>query len=90
MRIVQITEKKAEKMAELAETMLQAGGKLMTCIEELREGEWSEEDDHEYGMRRGMRNEHDYYPEEEREMCRDRERDGMRRGSMGSGRYSRY
>lgn len=90
MRIVQITETKVNKMAELVECMLQAGGKLMTCIEELREGEWSEDEAHEYGMRRGMRNENDYYPEEDREMRREKEHYGVRHGSMGSGRYSRY
>lgn len=36
--MIEITESKAEEMAEHVEKMLKHGGKLMQCIEELRDG----------------------------------------------------
>lgn len=35
MRITEITDKKIEKMSSLVEDMLEAGGKLMLCLEKL-------------------------------------------------------
>lgn len=37
MRVIEITEDKCQKMADLTEEMLHAGGKLMSCIEQLKE-----------------------------------------------------
>ena len=51
MKIVEITEKKMTELSEGLEDMLAIGGKLMSCIEELKEE--SEEED--FGMRRGRR-----------------------------------
>lgn len=62
-----ITESKKDKMSELVEDMLLAGGKLMHCLEELEDedgyGErrysrrYGMRDGGRYGMRYGMRDE---------------------------------
>lgn len=36
MKVIEITEESADKMSELAEEMLVAGGKLMRCIESMK------------------------------------------------------
>jgi len=41
-----ITKNKKDKMADLVEDMLYAGGRLMSCLEEL-----SEDDSYDMGMR---------------------------------------
>lgn len=46
MRIIEITESKVDRMSELAEEMLSAGGRLMNCISELS-------DEGGFGERRG-------------------------------------
>lgn len=46
MRVIEITESKLDKMSDLAEEMLSAGGKLMHCISELGE-------ENGFNMRRG-------------------------------------
>lgn len=46
-----ITESKRDKMADLVEDMLMAGGKLMSCLEELEEDEMQER---RTNYRRGM------------------------------------
>lgn len=51
MKIVEITEKKMTELSEGLEDMLAIGGKLMSCIEELKE----ESEDEDFGMRRGRR-----------------------------------
>ena len=53
MRIIEITEKKREKMSRLAEEMLRAGGKLMQCIDDLEDGvdHRDEDDEEDYGDR---------------------------------------
>lgn len=82
MKIVEITEDKVSDMYEYAEKMLKYGGKLMNCLEGMREShrgnrnnergygerEWEEDDEEEYGNRMM----------------------GERRGVRGTGRYSRY
>lgn len=84
MKIVEITEDKVSDMYDYAEKMLKYGGKLMNCLEGMREGhrgygnrnnergygerEWEEDDEEEYGNRMM----------------------GERRGVRGTGRYSRY
>ncbi len=42
MKIIEITPKKAEEMSNLVEEMLMAGGKLMSCIERLKEESYNE------------------------------------------------
>ena len=50
--MVQISEDKRNKMSELCEKMLSAGGKLMQCLEDLdgnqRGGDRDDWDDNEY------------------------------------------
>ena len=62
MKIIRIEESKVDKMSEYCEKMLKAGGKLMSCIEELSEGGYGErdeeddfEEEEEMGMRGGYR-----------------------------------
>lgn len=46
MRVIEITEKKRDKMAEYAEKMLRYGGKLMKCLDALdEESEMGHRDD---------------------------------------------
>lgn len=63
--IIEITESKMEHLAENAEKMLRYGGKVMQCIDELREE--SRHGEHGYGERGygrggryGMRDEEEY------------------------------
>lgn len=72
MKVIEITEDKATKMASLVEEMLHAGGKLMTCIEQLRD------DDGEMDYRR-PRSRMDYRDGDRHEM---RDRGNDRYGSM--------
>ena len=93
MRVIKIEESKVDKMSEYCEKMLKAGGKLMSCIEELSEGGYGERDD-----------EDDWEEEEEMGMrgvyrgggyrgggsgMRDYDGYGMRRRSSRTGRYMR-
>ena len=80
MKMIQITEEKAEKLSEGIGKMMRIGGKLMECLEDIG--------DEESGMgmrsgyrRGGMRHHDDDY---------DDEPTGMRRGGMRSGYRSRY
>lgn len=52
MKMIQITEK-IDKMSELCEDMLMAGGKLMRCIEEMSEMSEYGERGSRYGNRYG-------------------------------------
>ncbi len=76
--IIEVTESKVEQLAENAEKMLRYGGKVMQCIEELRESEGR------LGERMPSRDgydDDDFY-------SRDRDYFGERRGrSMRTGRY---
>ena len=65
--LVEITEHKVDKMSEYVEDMLWAGGRLMNCIEEMKEG-------HSYGHR-------DDYSKHYDDM-RERTHYGMRGDSM--------
>jgi len=67
MKIIEITSKKADEMSELVEEMLMAGGKLMSCIERLKEESYNERGS--YGERGGRYND-DY----------NERRGGMRHG----------
>lgn len=64
--MIEISESKYDKMSSLIEEILSAGGKLMSCIENLGESSYNERgrggyrDDHDDvdyrgGMRGGMR-----------------------------------
>ena len=63
MKVIQITESKLGNLAECAEKMLHYGGKMMSCLEELQGGTYSEEgygergygDGGSYGQRMGRR-----------------------------------
>jgi hypothetical protein len=85
MRVIRIEESKVDKMSEYCEKMLKAGGKLMSCIEELSEGGYGERDDEDddemEGMRGGYRG--GGYG------MRDYDGYGMRRRSSRTGRYMR-
>ena len=79
MKIIEVTETKLEKMSGCVEEMLRIGGKLMSCIEEMEEGE-------KYGNRMGYR-ENEMYEDMpqmmgERYVERYGQR-GRRRDSMG-------
>ena len=68
---IEITENKVNEMSEIVEKMLKNGGKLMHCIDEMREDKygrmghrspmpayrdnWAEDDDDRYGERHGGR-----------------------------------
>jgi hypothetical protein len=85
MRVIRIEESKVDKMSEYCEKMLKAGGKLMSCIEELSEGGYGERDDEDddgemEGMRGGYRGGYG---------MRDYDGYGMRRRSSRTGRYMR-
>lgn len=85
MRVIKIEESKVDKMSEYCEKMLKAGGKLMSCIEELSEGGYGERDDDDddeemEGMRVGYRGGYG---------MRDYDGYGMRRRSSRTGRYMR-
>lgn len=55
MKVVQITEDKLGNISECVDKMLHYGGKLMTCIEELGGGSYSEEGYSERSGRMGQR-----------------------------------
>lgn len=80
MKVIEITERKREKMSEHAEKMLRHAGKLMQCIEELGERE---------GM--GERYDDDWDDDDDDDDFGRRDEDmGRRRGVKYTGRYSRY
>lgn len=80
MKVIEITEKKREKMSEHAEKMLRHAGKLMQCIEELGERD---------GM--GERYDDDWDDDDDDDDFGRRDEDmGRRRGVKYTGRYSRY
>lgn len=88
MKIIEITENKMSDLYEYAEKMLKYGGKMMSCLEDLKENK-------SMGHRGyGNRYESDGYGERDWE---DDDEDsgygnrmGERRGVRGTGRYSRY
>ena len=91
--IIEISESKVEHLAENAEKMLRYGGKLMQCIDELRQGSYMGERDYDGYDRMGERsygrygNRIDYRDEEWDD---DYDRIGERRGrSRTTGRYIR-
>lgn len=56
MKIIEITSKKAEEMSELVEDILMYGGKLMSCIEHLKDESYNERNSRysdDYNERRG-------------------------------------
>jgi hypothetical protein len=80
MKVIEITERKREKMSEHAEKMLRHAGKLMQCIEELGERD---------GM--GERYDDDWDDDDDDDDYGRRDEDmGRRRGVKYTGRYSRY
>ena len=95
MRVIEISEKKRNKMADYAEKMLRYGGKLMQCLDELdEESEMGERDDdtgyrgrmgNRQPMGRRMRDDMG-----EREDWEDDDDDmGERRGRNSRGRFTR-
>lgn len=78
MYMIEIEESKVDRMSELAQTMLRAGGQLMECIEECS-------DRGSYGERHGRD-----WDERDRDHDRDFGGYGERRGVRGTGRYSRF
>ena len=96
--MIEITESKAEEMAEHAEKVLKHGGKLMQCIEELCEnsrfgerGGYGERGYGRFGMRDDEMRDYDRMGERHpREWEDDPYMMGERRGrSMTTGRYIR-
>lgn len=94
MRVIEITEKKRDKMAEYAEKMLRYGGKLMQCLDALdEESEMGHRDDDSYRGRMGNRypmgrryggdmgEREDWDDDDDYEM-------GERRGRNSRGRYT--
>ena len=87
MKIIEITENKMSDLYEYAEKMLKYGGKMMSCLEDLKEGKMGH---------RGYGNRYDNDGYGERDWEEDDEdsgygnRMGERRGVRGTGRYSRY
>lgn len=72
--MIEISAAKQGELAEHAEKVLKHAGKLMSCIEDMCEGE--------YGERMGYRDDEDPYM---RKM--NRERMGYRQGVRGTGPY---
>lgn len=64
MTIIEITEDKLEGLCENAEKMLRYGGKVMSCLDELKRGKYGERnrmpDYRGRGGRGGMREHEDY------------------------------
>lgn len=79
MKIIEITENKMSDLYEYAEKMLKYGGKMMSCLEDLKEGKSMGHRGYGYGNR------HDGYGEREWE---DEDEMGERR--MRTTRYTRY
>ncbi|MCM1452436.1 MAG: hypothetical protein NC102_09260 [Clostridium sp.] len=90
MRMIEITESKADKLAEHAEKVLRHGKKLYECIEELCEESQIGERGGAYGSRYGNRGGGYGYGSRmgQREDWEDEEESdfGQRRGVAGSGR----
>lgn len=88
MKII-ITEDKYQELSDMTEKMLRYGGRIMTCLEELKgesAGERDDEDwddDDEMGMRGAYGSRGGYG-------MRGGESTGYRRGVRGTGPYSRY
>lgn len=85
MHIIEITENKMEHLTENVEKALKYMGKVMQCVEEMKDtsrmGErYEDEDDHEEYMNERYGN---------RGSRSDGGQFGMR-GSRGGGRYGRY
>lgn len=74
--VIQITEEKIEGLVEQAEKVLKHAGKMMQCLESMKD------EDCEYGERY-----HSYREDNERDYDHEM---GMRRGYPRSGRYGRY
>lgn len=75
MKVIEITEEKAQKMSDLVEEMLTIGGKLMTCVSQLKD------DDDEANYRRNrMSYRDDRY---ERDNYRDMDNMNYRRDNRG-------
>lgn len=53
MKIVEITESKMDELSEMLEDILYTGGRMMSCIEQMREGAYGER--RKVGMREPMR-----------------------------------
>lgn len=90
MKIIEITENKMSDLYDYTEKMLKYGGKMMSCLEDLKEGKSMGH--RGYGNRYDM-NEHGYSErdwEEDDEDSGYGNRMGERRGVRGTGRYSRY
>ncbi len=82
MRVIQISSDKIEHLGNLTEKMLRYGGKVMQCVEELKEhGSYGERDDFDFDERDDF---------DERGGYGERGDYGERRGVRGTGRYSRY
>ena len=92
MRIVEITENKVSDLYEYAEKMLKDGGKMMQCLEDMKES--SSMGHRGYGNRYGERGYSERWEEDddmgERDGYGNRYDMGERRGVRGTGRYSRY
>lgn len=77
MYMIEITEDKMEGLYENAEKMLRYGGKVMSCLDEIKRGKYSERnrmpDYRSRGGRGGMREHEDYDDMRHRE---GREREG--------------
>ena len=100
MRIVEITENKMSDLYEYAEKMLKYGGKMMLCLEEMKEKSSMGHRGGSMGNRYGERDSGGGYGNRyedrdggygERDWEEDEEYSmGERRGVRGTGRYSRY
>lgn len=100
MKIIEINEDKMQDLCELAEKMLKHGGKMMQCLEELKDkGESGQRSGGRSGNRGGYSErwgDDDTYPGDdgyEGYGHRSGERMGdmsERRGVRGTGYYSRY
>jgi len=64
MKVIKITTKKLDKMSDIVEDMLMAGGDLMHCLEKMRdEMDDDREEDEEYHERRMSRRDREDYNE---------------------------
>lgn len=83
MRVIEITESKAEKMSELVEDILLAGGELMHCLSKMEDGYYGERGSDSGSRYTGggvkMRHHDMEYDDDERY---DRAMYGERRGRM--------
>lgn len=90
MKIIEITENKMSDLYEYAEKMLKYGGKMMSCLEDLKEGKSMGHRGYGYGNRYESDGYGERDWEEEDEDSGYGNRMGERRGVRGTGRYSRY